>query len=174
MSRAHASLLALAMLVTGCGSVSTQSAEPGPIAFESDPTPSEGATVFVDGGATLSGQLAVAVMARGAKELHGAAFRITYDPDALGYVDATPGPAWSKTSLAIVKEATPGQLLVTWSEKGEAAIDATSDTVLGHLTFAVKGRKASTLAFKVERSQLVDKRGMKLGATWRGGTLAAR
>lgn len=174
MSRARASLLALAMVLAACSSAPTQSAEPGPIAFEADRTPSEGATVFVNGSATFSGQLAVAVMARGAKELHGAAFRITYDPDALSYLDATPGPAWSKTSLAIVKEAVPGQLLVTWSEKGEAAIDATSDTVLGHLTFAVKGRSASAIAFKIERSQLVDKRGAKLGATWRGGTLAAR
>lgn len=176
MNRVHSTVLALAtaLMLTGCGSVAGQSTEPGPVAFEADRAASDGATVFVDGTATLSGQLAIAVVARGAKELHGAAFRITYDPDALGFVDATPGPGWSKTSLAIVKEAAPGLLLVTWTEKGEAAIDATSDTVLGHITFTVKGRKASPIAFKVERSQLVDKRGAKLAATWRGGTLAAR
>jgi hypothetical protein len=158
---ALAGVLALA---TGCGSVATQSSEPGPIAFQSDSAPSEGATVFLRGMPTLGDRIVFEVVARGAKEVHGVAFRVTYDAETLSFAGSEAGSSWSKNVLALAKEGTPGQL----------AIDANTDTVLGTVTFEVKGRKGTPVSFKVERSQIVDKRGAKLAATWRGGTLAAR
>lgn len=167
-------VIALALVLAGCGSVATQSAEPGPIAFQSDNAPSAGATVFLRGMPTLGDRIVFEVVARGAKEVHGVAFRVTYDADTLTFAGSEPGASWSKNVLALSKEGSPGQLAVTWTEKGEIGIDASPDTVLGTVTFEVKGRKATPVSFKVERSQIVDKKGAKLPATWRGGNLAAR
>lgn len=164
---------ALAFL-SGCGSVASQSNEPGPIAFQSDKADGDGATVFLRGMPTLGDRIVFDVVARDAKDVHGVAFRISYDAETLSFVGSEPGPTWSKTAIALSKEGAPGQLAVTWTEKGEVGIDASKETVLGTITFEVKGRKGTPVSFKVERSQLVDKKGAKLGATWRGGTLAAR
>lgn len=178
MKHARALMVTIALLgpgvLAGCGSVATASGEPGPIAFKADDAPAEGATIALQSTRSLGDVMVVDVVARGAKELHGAAFRLSYDPEVLTFASSEAGGSWSKSSFALTREATPGLLLVTWSEKGEVGIDASKDTVLGSLTFQVKGRKATPLSFKVERSQIVDKRGGKLAASWRGGTLAAR
>ena len=162
--------------VPGCNDGSRSSDGNGPMGFAADP-PADGATVFLRGrtaDASTANRVVVDVVARGAADLHGAAFRVTWDPDALAFVEAASGPPWSKQVLAIAKEGSPGQLAVAWTEKGETGIDASGETVIGTLTFDIRGRKGTTLGFKTERSQLVDKRGARVDAKWSGGTIAAR
>lgn len=119
--------------------------------------------------------MTVDVVARGAPNMHGIAFRLGWDPEALAFVEARAGSAWSKNAVLIAKEGTPGQLAVAWSEKGEGVgIDAKTDLVIGALVFEVKGRKAATLSFRTERSALVDPKGTPMRVTWRGGTIPAR
>ena len=122
----------------------------------------------------LPKRVSVAVVARGAAALHGAAFRLTWDPAALGFVEAKSGAPWSKQAIAMAKEGSPGELAVVWAEKGEAGIDANGETVLGTIIFDVRGRLGTPIGFKNERSQLVDKKGVRVEATWSGGQLTSR
>jgi hypothetical protein len=169
---AFAGVIALAL--AGCGAQAGSGDMPGPITFAPESGDVSGATVFLRGKPALGNQAVFDVVARGADDVHGAAFRVSYDAETLSFAHAEAGPAWSKRAFAIAKEGTPGQLAVSWSERGETGIEAKADTVLGTLTFEVRGRKSSPVTFKVERSGLVDRKGTKVAATWRGGSLAAR
>ncbi len=179
-----AALFAIATAGAACTSSDARESGPaGPAAFVGD-VPADGATVFLrarKGGevaATASSgateHLFVDVVARGAPDVHGAALRVTWDPEALAFVEAQSGATWSKQALALAKEGAPGQLAVMWAEKGERGIDATTETVIGTLVFDARGRKGSAVAFKAERSQLVDKKGSAIVVAWRGGAVAPR
>lgn len=168
--------LALALspgLLAGCSSSGDEAAPPGPVAFAADPQ-AEGAAVFLRGTPAAGDRITFEVVARGVSDLHGSAFRLTYDAASLAFVSAETGTAWSKQAVATAKEGAPGQLAIVWSEKGATGIAATGETVLGRLAFDVRGRKGTPLAFKVERSMLVDRSGAAVPATWRGGAIAAR
>ena len=54
------------------------------------------------------------------------------------------------------------------------SLDATAETVLGTLTFEIKSRKSTALAFMQERAQVVDKQGAPVAVKWQGGVVAAR
>jgi cohesin domain-containing protein len=165
------SALALGAAV-GCSS-SKDDAPPGPVAFAPEGE-GDGAVVFLRG-RPEGNRVTVDVVARGASNIHGVAFRLTWDPEAIGFVEARAGSAWSKNAVLLAKEGTPGQLAVAWSEKGEGAtVDAKTDIVLGALVFDVKGRKAATVSFKTERSALVDPKGTPIRVSWRGGSVPAR
>ena len=174
------SVLGLAVtmaLATGCTSSEARDGSAnGPVALASE-APSDGATVFLRGrvaDANAPNRIVVDVIARGAPDVHGAAFRVTWDTEALAFVDAQSGAPWSKQVLSIAKEGSPGQLAVAWTEKGEIGIDATAETVIGSLFFEARGSKGTPLAFKTERSQIVDKKGARVDIAWRGGTIASR
>ena len=172
------SLLAIALaFAPGCTSADSRSGSGfGPMGFAAEP-PADGATVFLRGqpqGLAAPNQVVVDVVARGAAGLHGAAFRVTWDPEALGFLDAQSGAPWSKQVLALAKEGSPGQLAVAWTEKGETSIDASGETVIGTLTFEVRGRKGTALGFLAERSQLVDKKGARVDVKWLGGAITPR
>jgi hypothetical protein len=158
----------------GCSSSEANDGN-GPVGFAAE-APATGATVFLRGreSGPVATRIVVDVVARGAADLHGAAFRVTWDPTALAFVEASSGPTWSKQVLAMAKEGAPGQLAVAWTEKGEAGIDATAETVIGTLTFESRGNKATPLAFKTERAQIVDKRGVRVEVAWRGGNIGPR
>ncbi len=180
VATALAMALALAS-VPGCNTTEIDKAGNGPMAFAATPgttgDDAPNATVILRSRSLLltpAGQVIVDVVARGATDLHGAAFRMTWDPATLRFVGAQTGPAWSNGAIALAKEGTPGQLAVVWTEKGETSHDATGETVLGTLTFAVLSRKSTDLAFMNERAQMVGKSGAPLAVTWRGGTVAAR
>lgn len=165
-----------AATLTGCSGGGDDIAPPGPVSFVAEP-PADGAVVFLRSlpPAPASGdRVVLEVVARGVPDLHGTALRLTYDTVALGFVSAETGGGWSKQAVASAKEGAPGQLAVIWSEKGQAGIAATGETVLGKLTFDVRGRKGTPVAFKVERSLLVDRRGDAVAVTWRGGAFAPR
>lgn len=171
-------LMACATGATGCTSSETREGTNGPVALAPE-APADGATVFMRGrsdtaAAAAPNRVVVDVIARGTPDLHGAAFRVTWDPEALAFVEAVSGAPWSKQVLSMAKEGTPGQLAVAWTEKGETGIDATAETVIGTLVFETKGGKATPLAFKTERSQIVDKKGVRVDVAWRGGSIAAR
>ena len=170
-------LLSLSLTAaSGCTSGNARDGNAGgPVAMTTE-APGEGASVSLRGRVDplAPSQVVLDVVARGAADLHGAAFRMTWDPEAITFVSATSGTPWSKQVLAMAKEGSPGQLAVLWTEKGETGIDASHETVIGTVTFAPRGRQGSPIAFKTERSQLVDKQGVPIVATWTGGSLAAR
>ncbi len=171
-----APLLALVLVgAAGCSTSDTQNG-PGPMTFVAS-TPPDGTSVFLRSqppSVLLPNRITVDVVARGAADLHGAAFRLTYDPGALGFIEATSGGRWSKQALAMAREGAPGELAVVWAEKGELGFDASGETVLGSIVFEVHGRATTAVRFKNERSQLVDKKGVRVDATWAGGQIAAR
>jgi hypothetical protein len=172
-------LFVLGICVLGLGACTTEKVKeaPAPDAIALAPEPdTDGPSVSLRGKSEplAPNRLVVDVVARGARDLHGAAFRLTWDPSALDFAFASSGEAWSKEALAIAKEGSPGQLAVVWSEKGERSIDATNETVIGRLVFDAKSRAGANLAFTMERSQLVDKKGVRVDAKWHGGTIPAR
>ena len=169
-------LVALALLgAAGCSTSDTHRG-PGPMTFVAT-APPDGPSVFLRSqppSVLWPDQITVDVVARGAAELHGAAFRLTYDPGALGFIGATSGNRWSKQALAMAREGAPGELAVVWAEKGELGFDASGETVLGSIVFEVHGRATTAVRFKNERSQLVDKKGVRVEASWAGGQIAPR
>jgi len=179
---AAAALLALALgCVPGCNTSEVYSKGTGPMAFAADApaadAPADGASVVLRSRpleVVPRDHVIVDVVARGAKDLHGAAFRVTWDPETLTFVEAQNAAVWSKQLIALAKEGTPGQLAVVWTEKGETSLDATAETVLGTLTFEIKGRKSTALAFMQERARVVDKLGAPVAVKWQGGVVAAR
>jgi hypothetical protein len=165
-------LIALALSALACTSGSTRGSGSGPLTFSGE-EPEAGATVFLrERPVLVPNRVGVDVVARGAGDLHGAAFRLTWDPSALAFVSAQSGETWSKSVLALAKEGTPGQLAVAWTEKGEIGIDASHEVVLGTLLFESRGRTGTPIAFKAERSTVVDKKGVPVTVSWRGGTVA--
>jgi hypothetical protein len=177
---AAACALALALgCVPGCNSTEVRTTGTGPMSFAADAAHATG-----DGASVVLrsrpleivplNHVVVDVVARGAADLHGAAFRVTWDPETLTFVEAQSAPVWSKQLIALAKEGAPGQLAVVWAEKGETSLDATSETVLGTLTFELRSRKSSPLTFMQERAQVVDKLGAPVAVTWQGGVVAAR
>ncbi len=173
LSLIAAALLASTLALAGCSS-SKDEGPPGPITFNAEGD-ADGPVVFLRG-KPEGERLVVDVVARNASNVHGIAFRMTWDPEALAFASATPGGAWSKSAIVLAKEGTPGQLAVAWTEKGEATagFDAKSDTILGVLVFDVKGRKGANLAFRAERSQIVDAKGKPIAVTWKGGSVPTR
>ena len=171
----HALALGLLLGAAACADDPRPAPPPPASTFVAD-LPEPGASVFLRSlpGANTAERIVVEVVARGAPELHGAAFRLTWDAAALELVTAEVGEAFSKQALALAKEAAPGQLAVVWAEKGEKALDASGETILGTLTFARRGRSGSVLAFRKDRSQVVDKKGAPVVTSWRGGSVSPR
>lgn len=170
-------VLALAC-AAGCNSTDIYTKGSGPMAFAADApadSPADGASVMLRARPLVivpRDHVVVDVVARGAKDLHGAAFRVTWDPETLTFVEAQSAAVWSKQLVALAKEGAPGQLAVVWTEKGETGLDATAETVLGTLTFEIKGRKSTALGFMKERAQVVDKLGAPVAVRWQGGVVA--
>ncbi len=167
-------VVALGLSATACTSDGARSTN-GPLAFAGEAPSDAPAVVFLRErpNALEPMRVMIEVVARGVGDLHGAAFRLTWDPESVGFVRAESGEKWSKTALALAKEGTPGQLVVAWTEKGEVGIEASGEAVLGTLVFESRGRKGTTFAFKTERSMLVDRKGVSVNVAWTGGSVAA-
>ncbi len=163
-------VLTLGLLVGACSSDNAQTTRQ----VASDPPPN-GASVFLRERPhrVLPNRVDVDVVAHGVTSLHGVAFRLTWEPGALGFVRAEHGARWSKASLSLATEPTPGQLLVAWAEKGESGLDASGrgEMVLGSISFESRTHNGTPLSFKAERCTLVDKKGAPVSVTWVGGNL---
>lgn len=160
-------------VTTGCSS-SSSSDMPGPLAFTSDPGSNAAAEIYLEG-RTEGDRVIVDVVAKGVKDVHGAAFRMKWDPDALALVEAAPSQTWSKQAVLLSKEALPGTLAIAWAEKGDGTgHDATEPLVLGTLTFDAKGRKGTAVSFRAERSAVVDQEGKTQSVAWRAGSVPPR
>lgn len=166
-------IFASALALAACGGSKAGDTPPGPVSFTAEPE-SDGAVVFLRG-RTDGDRVFADVVARGMTDVHGTAFRVTWDPDALSFVEAQRSPAWSMRAVLLAKEAAPGTLAVAWSEKGEVTgHDASNGLVLGTLVFDAKSRKGTPIAFRTERSTLVNHEGKPHAVAWRAGSIPAR
>lgn len=162
-----------AVLLVACTSGQSASGDrDGASPFTADPAP-DGPAVYVRGRGDAS-NVVLDVVARGAPDVHGTALRVTFDPDALTFVEAAAAPVWTRRSMALAKEGSPGQLAIAWFAKGERGFAANDETVLGTLTFATKSKKESAIAFRAERSAIVDRQGRPLDVVFRGGRVSPR
>jgi len=170
-------LLSLSALALGCESAEPKPLPPPvPVGF----TPSEeanaggGAEVYLKG--RVDGdRVVVDVIAKGAADVHGVAFRLHWDNAKLGFLEARASNAWSPKAVLLAKEGLPGELVIAWTEKGTGiTVDARDDTILGSIDFTVKTHDGATLNFRPDRSMLLDTKGINLAKAWRGGNVAAR
>ena len=164
--------LGLGLGAAACNGASADDSSP-PVSFAADPE-ADGPVVFLRGRPERD-RVYVDVLARGVTEVHGTAFRMSWDPEALAFVEARASETWSSSAILLAKEPIPGQLAVAWSEKGESAgHDASLPVLLGTLVFDAKGRRGTSLAFRAERSTVVDRRGSAAIVAWRAGSIPAR
>lgn len=169
------------LLVAGCSDRSHRSTKelpPAPASFAADEPVLGNRLVFLRGRPESPGDARVVldVVARGAgPNVQSAAFRLSWDPAKLAFVEAHAGEAWSKQAVAFAKEGLPGELVVVWTEKGSGpGVDARGETVLGSIDLRLKTSEQASLAFRVDRCALRDGEGKPVVVEWRGGRLAPR
>ncbi|MBX3210663.1 MAG: hypothetical protein KF850_01375 [Labilithrix sp.] len=176
--------LAIALAV-GCGSdTPKQTSPPAPADRATDEAPGAGPVVLLrdrpasraEPGGGAGGELvALDVVARGIpRSVHGAAFRLRWEPGELGLVEARAGDVWSSRALTLAREGLPGELVVAWTERGRGGgLDASGEALLGTVTFRRKTRGDVEIAFRAERSTLRDPDGAEVPVAWRGGRVPA-
>ena len=169
-------LAALSAHAAGCdpSEAKDKTARP-PTGFATEMPPQATAAVYLRG--RVDGERAtVDVVARGAaRDVHGAAFRLHFDPDKLAFAAAHASDAWSRSAIRLAKEGLPGELAVVWTEKGGTkGVSVSDEIVLGTIELTVKTREAVTLSFRPDRSTLRDASGAPIAIEWRGGQIAAR
>ena len=170
-------IVASILVLTACHGDDPSPVVTAPSAAFDGADPVAGTTVFLRGRSLGNdgSQVVVDVVARGATDVHGAAFRLGFDPAVLSYVDVKRGEAFSSHALNVTKEAKPGELMAAWTETGGTGFSAVDETVLGTLTFDVKQHATTTtLEFRGERSTLIDRNGKAAALAWRGGSFAIR
>lgn len=165
MNLGRATLIAVGFAAAACTQGADSSSQSA--AQREDP---RDATVFLRQRTMREGMndLLVDVVVHGVPNLHGVALRLTWDPSLLHYVSSKNSLEWSKSALSLAQEAGSGQLLVAWAEKGETGLSAQGDLVLGSLRFEARAGTKAALAFKSERCQVVDKKGVAIRVAWRG------
>lgn len=174
MLRTLTLVCALAGLTSTLAACGSDDAPAGPAVLSPEPAAGAGSGIYLKGRAD-GDKLAVDVFVRGAPDVHGVALRLTYAPAVLKLADATPAPAWPAGSVALAKEGVPGETAVTWAAKGTAAgLAAQEETLLGTLRFEVKGRAETPLAFRTERSRVIDSKGATVALEYHGGKIGAR
>jgi hypothetical protein len=161
--------------LVGCDSSSPHGSPPSaPVDFATEDGGVAGAAVYLKGHVEAE-RVVVDVMARGAPDINGAAFRLHWDAAKLRFVEARGSDAWSRQAVLLAKEGAPGELVVAWTEKGSgAAIDAREDTRLGSIDFIMNTHDGAELSFRADRSKLVDAKGAPVAIAWRGGHVGAR
>lgn len=162
-------LLALVMLVVGCGSDATKR-RPSWRADEpaADASVAPKATVRLRWNGSVE-RAVVDVVASDVSEIHGAAFRLTWDPAKLSLGNVTAGTEWSPQALRVSKEGLPGELVVVWSELGTGGgIGASTEAVLGSIAVTLKTSDPASIDFRPARSTLRDAKDEVITVEWRG------
>lgn len=160
-------VLVAAMSAFGCGR--TEQKELPPVLVS--PPEDEAATVALD--TRFDGDhIVIDVLAHGVPDVHGIAFRVSFDPSVMRFASSLTSSTWSKQAMALAKEGTAGELAVLWTEQGELAfVDATPRMVLGTLVFdrLDKSRPLTGKAFRFrpERSRVMDRKGNSVRVAWR-------
>ena len=96
-------VLAVAAIGIGCGSSAATTDTPPPPAGAASAEGNSGGAVYLVS-RTEGDRILVDVMARGAADVHGAAFRIHFDPASLALVDARASDVWSRQALRLAVE----------------------------------------------------------------------
>lgn len=156
------------LLLTACGSEAKKVAPSAPPTTSAEADAAAIApTVFLR--SRIEGEHArIDVVARDVSEVHGIAFRLAWDAAKLGYAETRPSGTWSDRALALAKEGVPGELVVTWSERGSVpGHPALEETILGTITLTARAPEAD-IAFRPERSTVHDSTGRAAPVEWQG------
>lgn len=166
--------LCLGLALVACGSDDgAGGAKPaGGLSFQAEATPA-GTSVTLRQKALTKDELVLELVGHSLAELYGVAFRLSYDPTALGFQKLEASPAWGGAPpIALGAAKTPGLLVGTVTAKGKSAGVSGSEVVLGTLTFAITAPKPGAVDFVAERSALVATDGKRVaGVGWAGGDL---
>jgi hypothetical protein len=120
-------------------------------------------------------RVVVDVVAREVPDIHGAAFRVTWDSEKLGFAEAHASDVWSKDALSLAKEGLPGELVVAWSERGSTpGPTMKGETTLGTIELLSKTSDSVTIGFRPERSIVEDTKGEPVSLVWQGTTIERR
>ncbi len=175
-------LVVPALATVGCGSRESAAKKkegrqtPTAGSEKNQPPPAPTATVFLRG--RVEGDRAVVEVVASSmsqENIHGAAFRLHWDPAKLAFDEAHASDTWSTSAIQLAKEGLPGELVVVWTEKGDSAgIEAKDETILGSIELTLKTRDRVDLAFRPERSTLRNASGAQFSVDWHGGQLAAQ
>lgn len=112
------------------------------------------------------------VVAGDVSAIHGAAFRLTWDPAKLSASEVTAGTEWSPQALRAAKEGLPGELVVLWTERGAGGgVNASSEAVLGSIAVTLKTSEPASISFRPERSTLRNAKDEAIAVEWRGTTI---
>jgi hypothetical protein len=171
-------LVFLCASLVGCSTDEPRHSASAP-SFTPETAPSTSPVVFLRGHPDQGSNVLVDVVARGLDhDIHGVAFRLHWDPSTLGFNAARGGPGWSRQALALAKEGLPGELVVTWTERGSGGgIKALDEAILGTLDFSPRtnvGADGAKLEFRTERSTVRDAGGGALAVEWRGGAVGGK
>lgn len=171
MTRLRFRLCVLGALgVAGCAKA--EPLETGPVVYRSDGLPDGASLSLVDSG-SRSDQVALDLVAHDIDELYGVAFRMTYDPNAIGFTQIAPGPAFAQAPERVVigREPITGLLVGAVTRVGRKLGVSGRGGVVAHLTFE-RARKAPTrIDFVDARSTVLGADGRTLAASFVGGML---
>ena len=172
-------LALLVLLVAACSSDDGGGTKAKPkvkteIVFEAA-APAGGASISLRAKELTSEHLVLELVGKNITDLYGLAFRMTYDPAVLEPTAITASTAWQGQTTALANAKNPGLWVAVITRQGKVKGIAAQDTVLGTLTLAIKQMKPTTLAFKLDRSRLVDSGGSSPSAVdWVAGALVER
>lgn len=142
------------------------------VGFVPAPAPS-GVSVSLEERELGADRLVIDVVANGAADLYGAAFRLKYDPAVLAFSKLEPASGWgSAPPIVLSNAAEPGLLVAVLSNKGKSAGVSGAKLPLATITFQLVKKEATSLELLATRSALVSAKGKNIdGVSWAGGAL---
>lgn len=133
----------------------------------------DGARVLLREAELTADRLVLDVVASATGALHGASFRLTFDPAVVAYSGFAAGSSFGGSDIVLAKEAKPGLVVLAFSKLGAATpVDLDGgERVLATLTFAKVAAGQSRIAWTAARSRLADPAGKTIAVAFLGGTV---
>ena len=135
-----------------------------------------GASISLRAGAFDGKKLTFDLVTRGVDEVYGAAFRLSYDPACLRFVELDRGNAVTDREDALVlgREARPGLLLGVATRVGPSGgvASAGDETAIVRVTLAIESRSDTRLELVPGRSVALDATGHEVVLATSGARLS--
>ena len=172
MRKAIAALL-LAKTLVAC---SSSEPEAGKATFDADTTPPN-PSISLRARALDGRTLTLNVVTHGVDELYGAAFRLSYDPRSLRFVELARGSAFSdRTDVSVLGRETQAGLLIGVAtlvgQSRGAPLKAAGEATIATVTLAIDSRSSSRIDFVPGRSVALDEGGREIVLGTSGGRLS--